>query len=114
MKDHTGGVRAFTHRNRSWYAKYLQPHTGAVDEVMFGYYNPEGGTSGEMAMRWYDLGGAPTPRIEVFCDAWHALSTFGNVLAALGELDGSDISPEQFCNVLRALGFEDHTEEVRK
>lgn len=115
MKDHTGDVRAFTHRNRSWYAPHLKHMTdGVVDEVMFGYYSPDGGTSGEMAMRWYNLGlDAPTPRLEAYSDAWHALNTFSGVLAMLAEHDSQDITPEQFCNVLLSLGFVDRTETER-
>lgn len=97
--------------------------------MIFGYYSPDGGTSGEMAMRWYDLNALPgeldrlfglaptikppTPRLEVHCDAWHALNTFGDVIAALAKHDGEDITPAQLCALLVSLGFTDRTEETR-
>lgn len=110
MKDHTGDIRAFTHLNRSWYSAYGRDMS-VIDQVMFGYYSPEGGTSGEMAMRWYDLGGdAPAPRLEVYGDAWHALSTFADVVTALAEHDNDDISPAYFCAMLTVCGFVDRTE----
>jgi len=43
---------------------------------MFGMYVKGGGTSGEMAMRWHEIGGKKVPRLEVFSDAWSALVLF--------------------------------------
>ncbi len=115
MKHRHCDVRAFTHLARAWYAE-THPRLGladrVVDEVMFGWYVPDGGARAQMAMRWYQLGnGPPTPRLEVFCDAWHALATFGDVIAALAPHDDHDITPEEFCAILVACGFEDWTEE---
>lgn len=80
-----------------------------------GYYDcaPHGGgTTGAMDMRWYNLGtGAGiAPRLEVFDDAWHALHTFQDVLAALAERDGQNITPGGFVDLLTSLGFVDLTD----
>lgn len=109
-------VRGFVHFNRSWYAeahRRLNIDPDVLDEVMFGIYTTDSGTTGEMAMRWYELDGVSTPRLEVFCDGWRVLSTFSDLIAALAERDGQDITPEQFCALLVSLGFEDRTEATR-
>ncbi len=118
-KDHEGDIRQYIHVAEAWYAESsLSNKEHIVDEVMFGFYSPDGGTSGEMGMRWINLGekweGAKkiahtAPRLECFNDAWHALYQFQDVLYALAELDDVDITPEQFCQMLDACGFIDDT-----
>jgi hypothetical protein len=116
MQDHIGDVRGFSLFSAAWYAGNARPDVrGMVDEVIFGYFSPDGGTSGEIAMRWYDLerGELPSPRLEVFCDAWHGLKTFRDVIAALADHDEERITPAQFCDILLACGFEDQTPRER-
>lgn len=105
---HDGDYRGFSHVGRAWYASQLATERH-IDEVMFGLYCPDGGTSGEMAMRWYDLGRDKAPRLEAFDDAWSALAQFPDLIAALGEIDGRNITPEDFCRLLIRLGFRDDT-----
>ena len=105
MKDHKGFVRGFYWPARSWYAM-----SGRDPEIMFGMYAPEGGTSGEMAMRWHDLGDRLTPRLEVYCDAWSALQQFMDVLVELAEHDNEYIAQEEFVAILKACGVQDQTE----
>lgn len=112
-KKHDGDNRGFYHLSRAWYGEViLENHAhDFVDEVMFGYYSGGGGTSGEMRMLWRNLGGKPTPQLEVFSDAWSALATFGDVIAELGKRDG--ITPPDFCALLLACGFTDLTPAER-
>ena len=114
MKDHTGDRRGYFHFRSAWYGKpeYLQP--GVVDVVSFGYYAPDQSGSGELSMAWYLVRDTPTPRLEVFNDGWHALSTFGDLLAILAEHDSENMTPEQFCKQLGSLGFIDLTPRQRK
>ena len=107
MADHTGDIRQFYYLNEAW---YFLPQKDCTAEVMFGFYSPDGGTSGEMAMRWHNIGGSPTPRLEVFSDAWSALGRFGDVVTALAQVDGRDITPHEFCALLTRCGFQDRTE----
>lgn len=104
--------RAFHHYSRAWYGRYDMLGRNITDQVMFGVYSRQGGTTGEMAMRWHDLGGGTvSPRLEVFDDAWHLLAvSFLDVVQALGSYACQDITPEQFCAILTSLGFEDWTE----
>ena len=110
MKDHSGCERAFIWSSRAWYAESI----GKNDEIMFGMYSREGGTTGEMGMRWRDLGGKKkVPRLEVFDDAWHVLSIFPDLIQALGEHDNKNIAPQEFVEILKSCSFSDFTEYER-
>lgn len=105
--------RSFIATHEAWYAKHNPRSTrGEVAEVMFGLYPEDGGTSGEMALRWYPLtpNAPPNPRLEVFDDAWAVLATMPDVLAWLAEHDSKDPSPADFMDALRSMGFRDHTQ----
>src|SRR5947208_395721 len=99
MKDHDGGERAFFHVSRAWYG-YQIKMADYADEVILGFYSPDGGTSGEMRMRWYELGRSLTPRLEVFNNAWHALAQMQDLLTALADADNQDITPDELCRLL--------------
>lgn len=107
MKDHEGDVRGFYWTRKAWYSKSMTEDKKR--EIMFGFYAPGGGTSGEMCMRWHDLGGHWVPRIEVFRDAWDALYQFGDILRELAERDNQNITEEDFVEILKGCGFEDQT-----
>lgn len=113
MKDHECDLRQYIHMTEAWFHTSLGDSTSEkyLDEIMFGFYSPDGGTSGEMGMRWYDLGShGLTPRLEVFGDAWHALAQFKDVIDALAKLDETNITPKEFCALLEKCGFTDRTE----
>ena len=105
MKDHEGCVRGFIWSSKAWYSP------GVVDgpEVTFGMYEPGQGTSGEMVMRWHNLG-SMVPRLEVFCDAWDALQQFQDVLVELAKHDAENITDEEFVTILKTCGVQDLTE----
>lgn len=116
MKDHSRMKRGFSRYTEAWYAKVNPLTNGVSEEIMFGLYAPEGGSTGEMGMRWKELGGKPTPRLECFSDAFDALTTFSDVLARLAEFDrpGPEMTPDDFCAILRDCGFEDRTARERE
>ena len=107
MKDHSGCRRAFIWSSKAWYADGFYREG---EEVMFGMYAKDnGGTSGEMAMRWKDFSGHQVPQLQVFDDAWSALSLFTDVIEKLGEKDNENITPKQFIEILLSCGFVDDT-----
>ncbi len=114
-KDHDGDLKQYILVSEAWYADTSL--TGEyVDEVQFGFYAPEGGTSGEMGMRWHDLSRpyiegdrCIVPRLECYNDAWHALAQFKDVIDMLAEVDDVNISPKDFCHILDQCGFTDAT-----
>ena len=81
-----------------------------VDESTFGIYPNEPGEAvpATMAMRWYPAGeNSPSPCLEVFDDAWAALAQLTDLLARLAEHDNQNLTPEQFCEILRQCDFAD-------
>ena len=96
--------RGFYWSSKAWYSETRNYH-----HVMFGLYHLEGGTIGEMKMEWIKLGHKWTPRLQVFCDGWFALSTFNDLIQRLEEVDDQDITEKQFVDILLDCGFEDLT-----
>lgn len=113
MNKHKDMIRGFYHHNESYYAGVLPVIGGGVDQVMFGYYKPEGGSSGEMSMQWERLGGKVVPQLRCYDDAWDALSRFGDLIRRLADFDEKNISPSEFCNILKECGFQDLTHRER-
>lgn len=108
---HDGDIRGFSILSEAYYAKACMP-ADTIDEVMIGMYSQDRGTSGEFAVRWFELGNKITPRLEVFDDAWSALAQFGDVLRYMASVDGLDVSPQAFCAALRDMGIIDRTTRV--
>ena len=101
--------RQYIHHNRAFYAKTVPCRTGRVDEVVFGIYADGIGTTGEMCMSWHDLGppDQAVPRLDAYCDAWHLLVEFSDVVEEL--VSQATPTPLEFCAMLDKLGFEDAT-----
>jgi len=112
MKNHNGDIRGFYHLKESWYAEANFKNRDFIDEVMLGFYDPKGGTSGEFAIKWHMLNEKEVPCLECFDDAWHALCEFKDVLEKLAELDSLNPTPKEVCQLLLNLGFKDLTERV--
>ena len=93
---------------REYYISALFTAPDATDEIYFGLYSPDGGTSGEMCMRWYQLGAENAPRLEAYDDAWSALATMPDLIAELAKRDNWNITPAAFCEILIELGFTKH------
>ncbi len=124
MRNHDGCVRGFIRAAQAWYfesvARMMEPDI--TEEISFGLYASEGGTSGEMMMRWHKLGETIYPRLECYSDAWDALSTFADILPKLAAFDSDRnvfsessprMTPDQFCELLLGAGFEDMTKRER-
>lgn len=106
--------RRFTHLSRAWYGQAALRDREFRDEVMFGLFFDDGATAGEIAVRWYDFPapGGQAARLEAFDDSWRVLGQLQDVVAAMAALphqSHSCISPERFCQLLEACGFEDVT-----
>lgn len=109
MKNHKGDIKGYVHLKRTWYGQSFIIEGDIVDEVAFGFYSLEGGTGGEIRMRWEKLGGDIVSRLSVYSDGWHVLWELRDVIEKLVAIDGEDITPEEFCKILDKCGFQDQT-----
>lgn len=102
-------VLGFHHLSKAHYGRATLASAKYVDEVMFGFYHPQGGTTGEMSMRWYNLNLSknPSAKLECFSDAFAALAHFFDLLNVLACYQ--EITPEEFIKVLKQHGFIDLT-----
>lgn len=107
-KKHDDGKRRFIRTAKAWYAK-----TVLVDPELevfnIGVYHDEGGTTGEFSVRWERLGDKLTPKLRAYCDSWSALLEFSGLLADMARVDGKDITPDEFHDILLKAGIEDVT-----
>ena len=106
---HEDCQRQFIHTGRAWYAESALRNGRVTDEVMIGMYAADGGTSGEFAVRWSELGGKNVPMLCVFDDAWFSMMMFRDVLEAMASVDGQNVTPEAFCELLVRCGVADAT-----
>jgi len=113
MSKHVDCIRGFTHLSRAWYADANLKDADYVDEIVVGFYHPEGGTTGEFAIKWAELGGKIVLKLSVYDDAWDALLNFKDLLELMAIADDQNITPDEFCILLRSLGIEDRTKETR-
>lgn len=97
------------HRAFQWFTKDRHSRTIPCNEIQFGAYSDDGGTTGEMAMRWHNLDGKMIPRLEAFDDSWYLLFQFHDVFKRLSEVGGKAISEQQFVDILLSCGFKDIT-----
>jgi hypothetical protein len=108
-------IDGFYHLSASWYGEANLRATEYIDDVTFGWFDEEDGSVhrdyAELSMRWYDLGGVPTPRLEIFSDGFRTLSMYSEILAELQNF--GRITPEQFCIFLKDFGFKDLTKRER-
>lgn len=109
MTDHSDDCRGFYVLSEAWYSKRL-PEREA--EIMVGFYHPDGGTSGEFAIRWVDIGAYKAPRLEVFNDSWETLTHFSDLLQELAKLDGKRPVVDDVKAILIQIGLKDRTERV--
>ena len=80
------------------------------EEILVCYFNPETRAQMDGAFRFYEVGGKPTPKLELFEDSWLALEELGvPFIAALGSLDerrlGRIATPADVVDALKSLGF---------
>lgn len=116
MKNHEGCTRQFTILSQSHYAHAsLTPEQirQGEDEIVLGFYHPEGGTTGEFQINWERLAGKLTPQLHAWNDSWSALVNFKDVLQKLAELDGTDPSVATVVEILKGCGVRDATSRTR-
>jgi hypothetical protein len=112
---HQGDERRFSIMSQSWHVdSNMDPARRAAgeDEIMLGFYSPDGGTSGEFAIRWEQLSGKIVARLKAYEDSWSALAHFSDVLEKLAELDGTNPGIEAVAEVLKSCGVIDATPRV--
>lgn len=109
MKDHTECKRGFTQLSKAWYGPASMERSTNIDEVTIGFYCPDDGTTGEFRVVWEKLAGRITPCLMAFDDGWNALFNFGDMLESMADIDGENISPDDFCKLLVALDIENLT-----
>lgn len=112
-KKHDGHLRQFIIHSQAWYGRSESAAVNAKsgeDEILIGFYNPNGGTSGEFAIRWRPLSNRIVPYLHAFHDSWSALANFTDVIQGLAELDSTTPSVETVAQMLRACGVRDATE----
>ena len=101
----------FTCFSRQDYAKAV-PLDG-VDEIMLGIQCVQGGCLCEMAIRWYMISNKPTPRLEMFDEAWPLFRapTFISVLEQLTQMSQNHIpTPDEVSALLIAHSFTDQSD----
>jgi len=115
-KLEAGQFWGFYDYNRAWYSAGVIKRERMTDEVMFGIYCDGGGTLGETAMRWYELGKEPpSARLEAFDEDWRLYGDLPELLQWMITRDHKmPLSCGEFCAKLRSLGFRDITETVPK
>lgn len=85
--------------------KYKHQNRDGAEEVMFALHSPGGGVTGEIAMRWTRLSGRMVPQPQSFDDSWRVLSCFTDLIDKLADVDGENITPDEFIDILESLGF---------
>ena len=108
MRDHGGGVKGFHRYSKAYY----RTRDGRVlDAFNVGIYHPEGGTSGEFEFKWTMLSGEWACRLSSFDDGWSALSQMPELIKKMGAIDGQNIQPDAFEEMLISIGLKDLTEK---
>lgn len=110
-RDHSGCIRGFHQNSRAWYGCSVKD--GDIDRFSIGLYHPEGGTTGEMTVKFMPLLGKVVPRLHCFDDGWSALSTFTDLIERMGAADDQNITPDDFRKMLLECGFTDLTKETQ-
>ena len=114
MKDHSRCKRQFIQLSKAWYGDTKLQESDIIDKITIGFYNEDGGTTGEFVIKWTLICGAATPMICSFDDSWSALLEFKDLLEKLAELDNLSPSPDEIVKVLISLGIENNTKEMIK
>jgi hypothetical protein len=110
MSEHEVPRRGFYVLSEAWYGKAWLREADAGDEIMIGLYYPSGGTAGEFALRWRQVGEHLSPRLEIFSDTWVVLPHFADLLARLPELATTRPTAAQVVLLLKELQMADLTE----
>ena len=106
MGKHEGCFKAYYRTDKAYYADAVMHIGGKKEaEIMVGFQHPEGGTTGEFAFVWTELG----CQLKAFDDSWDALYNFPELLEYMASVDSERISPDDFEEKLKELGIKDVT-----
>ena len=103
--------REFTRLKRSWYGAVCLKDADYIDQIVFGLYAIDGGTTGEALFRWYNIGGRTFASVELCSDVWFLLKEFNEVFEAISIVDSDSATPEEIERILSEHGFADATRE---
>lgn len=105
MKTFNKKDRGFHQSNKAHYADVI----GHI-ETMIGIYPGDGnqGTCGEFAIRWIKVGTKVPPQLQVFDDAFKALSSMPDLIQALANMP-EDFTQDDLKALLLSIGFRDLT-----
>jgi hypothetical protein len=102
-------MKGFYRSCKAFYAATTPLRDGVLCDIMVGDYALEGGTVGEFALEWKQLGDSIIPQLRAWDDSWKVLSTMPELLKVLARSDGKHISEEQMAAHLISLGYKDLT-----
>lgn len=107
---HEGQNKGFYLTSESHYGPTFLAGQDYADQLMIGFYDGSGNTTGEFAIRWWPLGNQVQARLEVYQDNWDTLTHFPEVITLLQSLAKHVPSPQHLVQQLLDLGFTDYTE----
>lgn len=113
MKKHKGCVKGFYHLSKTWYGPSILD-AKTVDKISIGFYHPDGGTTGEFEISWYNMAGESVPRLLVFDDGWSALANMPELVSLLESVDDQNITPDEMATKLVDVGIKDMTQREEK
>jgi hypothetical protein len=99
------GKKTFYCSNLAYYANAI----GRTKKETMISLDSGGGTYGEFAIRWVDIGNDLVPQLQAFDDSWDALSQMPELIESLKEIDNQNYSQSDFNELLLRLGYEDKT-----
>lgn len=114
MKNIKDFKRGFVSFSRSWYSEHLPTRIGEIDSITIEVDELDGDIWGEFEILWVSIGnGEIASKISIFDGCWNAFFHCTDLIEKMKEIDGQNISSNDFCKMLVELGFEDLTEENR-
>jgi hypothetical protein len=114
MDKHKDCFRGFIQVSKAWYGTGIIEDDGLLDSITMGFYDAQGGTTGEFTIDWIKLSGEWTPELKVFEDAFDALYEFSDILKELAKLDGTNPHPNIIADLLISLNVKDRTPRQHK
>ena len=105
-------IKAFICDSRQNYYEAVHKYEPDIaDRVMFGNFDAGGeGCEYELSIKWIVLSqyeARVAPRLEVFHDAFKALTEHSELFRKLASLHRKDFTPDDFSRLLLGLGYKD-------
>ena len=103
--------KGFYWLSRAWYAEVIGKNEDEEDDIVFGLYDEEGGTTGEVNVVWVRIRDykRPVPKLVAYDDGWEVLFSFSELIQKMRKYDSKSMSPGKFVNLLKECGFKDLT-----